>query len=153
MSQVFVPTTGSGSAVTSFTTNTGPGATPAAGVVNIVGGTGITTNGSGNTVTISTTNTVAYTVVTFAMSPYTVLDTDCILSCVTSGGTISIILPNSTSVGRQIYTKDQSGAAATNNVTITAAGGTLIDGKASDLLDQPYESIKYIFGSGVYQEL
>ena len=51
MSQVALTSVAGGGGVTTFVEDTGS-ATPAAGIINILGGVGCTTSGSGNTVTI-----------------------------------------------------------------------------------------------------
>jgi len=70
------------------------------------------------------------TVVTFAMSPYTVLATDHLLAVQTSTGAIQILLQTGAAAGngRQIIVKDENGMAVANNVTITPAGVNQIDG-------------------------
>lgn len=54
MSQVALTSVSGGGGATSFVEDTGS-ATPAAGILNVVGGAGIATSGSGNTVTITAT--------------------------------------------------------------------------------------------------
>lgn len=56
MSQVALTSVAGGGGVTTFVEDTGS-ATPAAGIINILGGVGCTTSGSGNTVTIDVTAT------------------------------------------------------------------------------------------------
>lgn len=65
MSQFFVNSSSGGGAggTTQFNEDTGT-ATPVAGVINVLGGDGITTTGSGNTITISIQNATVDTVVT-----------------------------------------------------------------------------------------
>ena len=74
-----------------YTTNSGS-AVPALNVLQIVGGTGITTSGATNVVTISATGltTLAYTGVNHAASPYTVLSTDDYISADVTAGVISV---------------------------------------------------------------
>ncbi len=68
----------------------------------------------------------------FADSPYTVLGTDYFISVDTSGGAITITLPNAaTLAGRTYVIRDTGGAAAASNITIATAGGNLVGGGAS----------------------
>ena len=99
----------------------------------------------------STIAPTSITTVTFAQSPYTVISTDYYLSVQSSGGAITIRLPNAPATG-QVYTiKDSSGAASTNNVTVTTVGGTvLIDGVTSTTILGNYGSISVIFNGTAY---
>jgi hypothetical protein len=117
-----------------------------------LGGTGISTTGSGNTITINNTFNMAYKAISVTDSPYTVLDTDDFISVDASGGAVTVRLPNSTTVGREIVIKDRTGSAATNNITVTTVGGAVtIDGQITYVFTDPYESIDLMFGSSVYQ--
>lgn len=70
--------------------------------------------------------------VVFADSPYTVLGTDYFLSVDTSGGAITVTLPNAaTLAGRTYVIRDTGGAAAATNITVATAGGNLVGGGAS----------------------
>lgn len=62
---------------------------------------------------------------------------------VNAAGAVNISLPASvTRFGLGPYTiKDISGAAATNNITITAAGGDTIDGQATYTINDDYECL------------
>jgi hypothetical protein len=92
------------------------------------------------------------TTVTHAASPYTVLSTDYYLACQTSGGTISILLPNAPASGRVITIKDSNGAAATSNISVTTVGGTVtIDGQTTYTMSTNYQSINVIYDGANYE--
>jgi hypothetical protein len=119
-------------------------------------GTGIAiTNGDGTagntTIASSGTTTLTVTSVNFAASPYTVLSTDQFLSVLSAGGAITIRLPNAPATGRVYTIKDASGAASTNNISITTVGGTvLIDGVTTTTIAGNYGSISVIFDGTAY---
>lgn len=56
----------------------------------------------------------------------------------------SVVLPVSPT-GTVFIVKDIDGDATTNPITITATGGTLIDGAASALINSPYGSLSFVF--------
>lgn len=149
-----VNTVGSGDTVTinasasvplTFTANSGS-ATPAANNLNIFGGTGITTVGSGSTITINATAfAVAYTNVTNAMSPYTVLTTDEYISVDCSAGPVTLRFPNAPTATQTWIVKDRTGNSNTNNITITTPGGVVtFDGGTSYVINTNYESINLL---------
>lgn len=77
--------------------------------------------------------------ITAAMSPYTVLTTDTVLLCDTSGGAITLQLPTIASVGdRIIFAKLDIG---TNAVTILPNGAQTIDGFSSYVISILNESV------------
>ena len=91
------------------------------------------------------------TSVTNAASPYTVLAADQLLACQTSGGTITVKLPNAPTTGRVIYIKDSNGAAATSNITVTTVGGTVtIDGATTYTMATNYQSVSVVFDGSNY---
>lgn len=70
--------------------------------------------------------------VVFIDSPYTILGTDYFISVDTSGGAITVTLPNAaTLAGRTYVIRDTGGAAAASNITIGTGGGNLVGGGAS----------------------
>lgn len=92
------------------------------------------------------------TSVSFGASPYTVLTADQFLAVQTSGGAISILLPNAPTTGRVIYIKDSNGAAATSNISITTVGGTVtIDGQTTYKIQANYGSINVVFDGTNYE--
>lgn len=73
----------------------------------------------------------------------TALATDYVLAC-NRAGTIGVTLIASPSTGRTYRIKDISGAAATNNITITPASGN-IDGAASYTINTNYGSVDLVY--------
>ncbi len=127
-------------------------AVPAGGILNIVGASGITTSAAGDTVTISATgaDVLAYTNVN--TSPYVVLSDDEYLGVDSSGGAITVQLPDAPSTGRVYYIKDRTGSADTNNITVTTVGGAVnIDGATSFVMNTEYQSVNVLFDGSTYQ--
>ena len=121
-------------------------------VENVISSTGQTTLVNGTQVMSATSTgvsvaqagpmTATSTPVTNAMSPYTVLSTDLVLMCATSGGAIAVVLPTAaSSANRVIRVVDASGSAASNNVTITVSGGGNISGSASYVINSAYGAV------------
>lgn len=84
---------------------------------------------------------VPVTVVT--TTPFNALTTDYFLG-VDVATAASIILPVSPT-GTVFIVKDIDGDATTNPITITATGGTLIDGAASAVINTPFGSLSFVF--------
>ncbi|MCH8297178.1 MAG: hypothetical protein IH873_03855 [Chloroflexi bacterium] len=83
----------------------------------------------------------AYTAVTGAA--YTAKAGDRVIG-VNRAGTVTVTLPTAQLRPGRIYTvKDESGAAATNNITVATEGAETIDGSATDVIDVDYESKSY----------
>lgn len=94
----------------------------------------------------------SYTLVTNAMSPYTVSGTDNYIGVDSSGGPVSILLPNATTQARTFTIKDRAGDADTNNITITTVGGvTTIDGSTSIVIETSYQSVNIIYNGAAYE--
>jgi|SRR5271170_39805 len=120
----------------------------------LTAGTGISiTNGVGSiTVSATGTTTFNYTAVNHAASPYTVLTTDDYLGVTTSGGVVSVLLPNAPATGRVLYIKDTSGTSATSNISVTTIGGAVtIDGATTYTIATNYEAINVIFNGTAYE--
>jgi len=150
--------------VTELDGNTGT-ATPTGGVINVVGvgnlidglsaNGNILTSGSGDTLTIYETQAQYVTQlvgITFADTPYTALATDYYISVDSSGGAVTVLLPNSPGFGRMFLIKDAAGTSFTNNITVTTPGGTTtFDGSTSYTLDTTYEAILFTFNGTSYE--
>ncbi len=107
------------------------------------------TDGAGNLTFQDASKYLAYTNVT--TTPYVVLTTDDFLS-VNSGIAISINLPNTTTTGRQFTVKDRTGTAASNNITVTTVGGTvLLDGASVFVISVNYGAATFTFGGTNYE--
>lgn len=128
-------------------------ATPMAGTLQVLGGTGISTSGSGDTITITASaNPMAYVSVNNAASPYSALPGDDFISCDTSTGAITIKLPNAPVMAKTYTIKDGAGQAAVSNITITTVGGIVtIDGSTSYVINTNFESINVIFNGTNYE--
>ena len=83
----------------------------------------------------------AYTAVTAAT--YTAKAGDQVIG-VNRAGVVTITLPTDQVSKGRIYTvKDESGAAAANNITVATEGAETIDGSATDVINVNYESKSY----------
>jgi hypothetical protein len=92
------------------------------------------------------------TSVNHAASPYTVLAADEFLAVQSSGGAITIKLPNAPTTGRVIYIKDSNGAANANPISVTTVGGTVtIDGSTTYTINTNYGSISVLFDGSNYE--
>lgn len=82
-------------------------------------------------------------VTTVTAASYTVLSTDQDVF-VNRAGAVALTLPASPATGQRHFVKDISGAAATNNVTVTPSAGT-VDGAASKVLSSNYEAMTFVY--------
>lgn len=152
MSQIYKTVASTPSVPTTFVTDSG-NAVPAANILNVLGGDGIETSGAGNTITITSTGVVSNYVSVTGPTTYDVTATDYFVSCNATGGLITIRLPNAPTQYDTFVIKDRTGtASAVSPITITTVGGVvLIDGAASTVLDDPYDSIEVLFNGTSYE--
>ena len=80
--------------------------------------------------------------------PYTASLNDYVIAVSASAGA-GVQLPSS-DFGKSFIVKDVSGSAQSNNITITAAGGELINGSANVQINSSYGSLTFVyFGAGI----
>jgi len=127
------------------------GATEQIAGVTLVAGTNMAiTAGVGTYTFDATPSSYAYTNVN--STPYVVLTTDLYLSVDSSGGAITVQLPNAATSGKVYIVKDRTGSAATNNITVTTVGGAVnIDGATTFVMNTAYESINVIGNGSTYE--
>lgn len=115
----------------------------------------IITSGAGSTLTISPTQAqfmTNYTQVLIGASPYTALVTDYYISAVSSGGAITIKLPNAPTTNRLFIIKDNAGDASVNNISVTTVGGAVtIDGQTTYTIAGNFGSINLLFNGTSYE--
>lgn len=160
----FVSTSGSAIPNT-ITGQDGTALSPTAGNWNIFG-TGVIASGvstAGNFYTTGSVSTLKvnptqaqfmtnYTSVLIGASPYSALATDYYISCVSSGGAITIKLPNAPTTNRLFIIKDQSGNASVNNISITTVGGAVtIDGQTTYTIAGNYGAVQLLFNGTSYE--
>jgi hypothetical protein len=143
-----LPLTGLGAATNGQIPIGSTGADPVLATITAGAGIGVAIGAGTITITNTGTSTITYTPVTAVMSPYVVLAADCFLAVDTTGGPVTIRLPNAATAGRVLYIKDALGNAAVNAITVTTPGGVvLIDAAATYTINLPWESISVV-GSG-----
>lgn len=126
-----------------------PVASPTSGepttIVTYANGTAVmTATSAGLSIAQSGPRTNLSTPVTPAMSPYSVGATDVTLLCSTSSA-ISVVLPTAASgTYRVVQVVDASGAAASNNITVTVSGGGTINGAASYVINFAYGTATFM---------
>lgn len=115
-------------------------------VNTLTAGAGISiTNGNGSISIAATGAAFAYTNVTHAQSPYTVLAGDEYISVDCSGGVVSLLFPNAPTANRTWVVKDRTGSASTSNISITTVGGAVtIDGQTTYKITSNYGSVNLL---------
>lgn len=114
--------------------------------VEVTGSFSVSGSGGSNG-TLNQYNGLRYYPTIVTSLPHTASLNDYIIAVSASAGA-GIELPVS-EFGRTYVVKDVSGSATADNITITAAGGNLIDGAPSAVIGIDYGSLKFIyFGSG-----
>lgn len=122
--------------------------------ITVTGSGGITTSASGSTLTIvgSSESLIPVTLLDNTDSPYTVLTSDYYMSCDVSVGVLQIELPDAPTTGKVWIVKDSDGNAATNNITVTTAGGVVtIDGSTTFVMNTDYQSAQFVFNGTSYE--
>ena len=103
-------------------------------------------------VSITSFDAFSYTDIDFADSPYTVLSTDDYISCDTSGGAITIRLPNAPTTDRRLIIKDRTGNASANNISVTTVGGAVtIDTQTTYTMAGNFDAINLLFHTASYE--
>lgn len=95
-----------------------------------------------------------YTYTNVNTSPYVVLISDNYISVDSSGGAITIELPNAATSGRFWVIKDRTGSAGTvgHNITIQSVSGAVnIDGSTSFVMNTAYESVMVMGNGSTYE--
>lgn len=89
---------------------------------------------------------------TTTATDYTVLITDCYIGVTSTAAARTISLPNTGVTTGQIFiVKDESGGAATNNITVNVTGGVkTIDGAASQAINGNYDGFNFIYDGTNY---
>lgn len=89
------------------------------------------------------TSDTTVTLVDASQSPYTVVPSDFLIDVDSSGGSVTIQLPDIPLNGKYFIIKDLTGSAATNNIIVTTvSGSTTIDGATSYTISTNYQSIQ-----------
>lgn len=77
---------------------------------------------------------------TVTTTPYTVLDSDTFIAVNVNAATVINLPPGEK--GRHLVVKDISGAANTNNITVTPSSGENIDGSATYVINTAYGAVE-----------
>lgn len=118
-------------------------------ILNSTNGNLTFSNGAGNilNLTVSTSPFVSYVNVVGPIT-YNASTTTEFISCDTSGGAITVILPNNAAQGETFIIKDRTGNANANNITIQVDGFVLnafgIDDAALQTINANYGSLRVL---------
>lgn len=124
---------------------------PAFATLTSTDGSIVFTTGA-NSLDLSTSGANLLTYTSVATTPYVVLAADEYLSVDSSGGAITVQLPNAPATGRVFIIKDRTGSAATNNITVTTVGGAVnIDGATTFVMNTNLQAIQVIFSGSAYE--
>ena len=133
------------------------GASNAVSEIGAVGTAGqvLTSNGAGSNPSwedATSEQVVPVTALDNTDSPYTVLTADYYMTCNVSAGVLTVSLPNAPTTGTVFIVKDSGGDAASNNITVTTAGGVVtIDGATTFVMNTAYESANFLFNGTSYE--
>jgi hypothetical protein len=121
-------------------------------LANLTAGPNISiTNGAGS-ITIGSSSSTVASMYKSVNSNYTVAVTDYYISVDSSGGPITVTFPNAPATDQIFIIKDRLGTSATNNITITTAGGAIdIDGSTSYIIKTNYEALNLLFNGTSYE--
>jgi hypothetical protein len=144
MSQLYVSGSGGGGGGSITVTPTTPNV--------IITGSPVALGGAITIDAMTSSQQINVTGIAFADSPYSVLSTDYYISVDTSGGAITVRLPDAPVKGRIFVVKDSTGNSGANAITVTTVGGVVtIDGAASKTINTNYASNQYVFNGTSYE--
>lgn len=118
-------------------------------ILNSTNGNLTFANGAGNilNMTVSTSPIISYVNVV-GPTTYTASVTTEFISCDTSGGAITVILPNNAAQGETFVIKDRTGNANANNITIQVDGflinAFVIDEAPLQTINEDYKSFRVL---------
>ncbi len=105
----------------------------------------LTSQGAGLPPIFSNPNTANAYVDVVGPTTYNVLLTDFFISVNATAGNVTIILPAAPGVNQEYVIKDRLGQATNHVITVNTQGADTIDGQATYLFTDPYESIDILF--------
>ena len=108
--------------------------------------------GTTTVVRLDTDTTFSNSYTALTTGTYTVIGTDFFISCDSSGGAITIKLPNAPRKNRIYTIKDRTGSAVAHNISVTTVGGAVtIDGSTTYTMAVNYQSIQVLFNGTSYE--
>lgn len=87
---------------------------------------------------------------TAVSASYTVLPTDYLIGVTSTSSAYTITLPTVPTLNQTFIIKDESGAAATNNISVTVNGTITIDGSTTVTINTNYGAIQVYFSGSNY---